>query len=135
MAENVNNFFTSIGKNLQEKIPPTKKIFTDYLKTPNLENFTIGLTSADEISDLICSLDSYKSVGPCNIPTKILKIAREIVSLPQSELINNSISKGIFPDICKLAQVIPTFKNDSRLLCNNYRPISLLSKEAKFLKK
>ena len=76
MAENFNNFFTSIGKNLQEKIPPTKKTFTDYLKTPNLENSTIGLTSADEISNLICSLDSSKSVGPCSIPTKILKIAR-----------------------------------------------------------
>ena len=135
MAENFNNFFTLIGKNLQEKIPPTKKTFTDYLKTPNLENFTIGLTSADEISDLICSLDSSKSVGSCSIPTKILKIAREIVSLPLSELINNSISKGIFPDICKPAQVIPTFKNDSRLLCSNYRPISLLSNISKIFEK
>ena len=92
-------------------------------------------TSADEISDLICSLDSSKSVGPCSIPTKILKIAREIVSLSLSELINNSISKGIFPDICKLAQVMPTFKNDSRLLCNNYRPILLLSNISKIFEK
>ena len=91
MAENFNIFFTSIGKNLQKKIPPTKKTFTDYLKTLNLENFTIGLTSADEISDLICSLDSSKSAGPCSIPSKILKIAREIASLPLSELIDNSI--------------------------------------------
>ena len=98
MAENFNNLFTSIGKSLQKKIPLTKKTVTDYLKTPKVENFAIGLTSADEISDLIYSLDSSKSVGPCSIPTKILKIAREIVSLPLSELINNSISKGIFPD-------------------------------------
>ena len=69
MAESFNNFYSSAGKNLQKKIPPTKKTFTDYLKTPNLENFTICLTSADEISDLICSLDSSKSVGPCSIPT------------------------------------------------------------------
>ena len=86
MAVNFNNFFFSIGRNLQEKIPPTKKTFTDYLKTPNLGNFTIGRTSADEISDLICSLDSSKIIGPCSIPTKILKVAREIVSLPLSEL-------------------------------------------------
>ena len=81
MAENSNIFFTSIRKNLQNKIPPTKKTFTDYLKTPNLENFTACLTSADEISDLICSLDSSQSIGACSIPTKILKIATEIVSL------------------------------------------------------
>ena len=61
---------------------------------------------------------------PCSIPTKILKIDREIVSLSLSQLINNSISKGIFPDVCKLAQVIPIFKNDTRLLCHIYRHIS-----------
>ena len=29
IAESFNNIFTSIGKNLQKKIPPTKKTFTD----------------------------------------------------------------------------------------------------------
>ena len=82
MVENLNNFFTSIGKNLQKKIPPTKKTFTDYLKTLNLEKFTKCLTSADEINDSICSLDSRKSIGPCSIPTKILKIAREMSHYP-----------------------------------------------------
>ena len=103
------------------------------MKTPNLENFTIGLTSAAEISDF--SLDSSKSIGPCSVPIKILKIASEIVSLSLSELINNSISKGIFPNICKLAQGIPIFKNDSRLICNNYRPILLLSNISKVFEK
>ena len=32
IAENFHNFFTSIGTNLQKKIPPTKKTFIDYLK-------------------------------------------------------------------------------------------------------
>ena len=54
MAESFNNFLTSNRKKSQKKkIPPIKKTFTDYLKTLNLENFTISLTSADEISDLI----------------------------------------------------------------------------------
>ena len=38
---------------------------------------------------------------------------------------------GSFPNICKLAQVIPIFKNDSRLSCTNYRPIYLLSNISK----
>ena len=42
IAQNFNNFFTSIDTNLQKKIPPTKKNFTDYLKKTNSENFTIA---------------------------------------------------------------------------------------------
>ena len=75
-------FFKSVGKSLQKTISPTKKTFKDYLKTPNLENFAKCLAIADEISDLICSLDSSKRIGSCSVPTKVQKIAREIVSLP-----------------------------------------------------
>ena len=64
-----------------------------------------------------------------------MKISKEIISLPFSQLVNDSISKGSFPNICKLAQVIPIFKNDSRFLCTNYRPIYLLSNISKIFKK
>ena len=110
IAQNFNNFFTSIGTNLQKKIPPTKKNFTDYLKKQNSENFTIAPTTSDEISDLIHNYKSSKSVDPYSIPTKIMKISKEIISLSLSQLINDSISKGSFPNICKLEQVIPIFK-------------------------
>ena len=135
IAQDFNNFFTSIRTNLQKKIPPTKKNFTDYLKKPNSENFTIAPTTSDEISDLIHNLKSHRSVGPYSIPTKIMETSKEIMSLPLSQLINDSISKGLFPNICKLAQVMHIFKNDSRLLCTNYRPISRLSNISKIFEK
>ena len=37
------------------------------------------------------------------------------------------MSKGVFPEKLKLAQVIPLFKKGDSFLCTNYRPISLLS--------
>ena len=39
MAENFNNFFTSIGTKLQSNIPPTRKHYIDYLKHQNPETF------------------------------------------------------------------------------------------------
>ena len=54
---------------------------------------------------------------------------------PLAELINKSFQSGIFPDIFKIAKVIPIFKSESRVLCNNYRPISLLSNISKLIEK
>ena len=41
----------------------------------------------------------------------------------------------LFPNICKLVQVIPIFKNDFRLPCTNYRTISLLMNISKIFEK
>ena len=37
-----------------------------------------------------------------------------------------SIKHGIFPNNLKIAKVIPIFKQGSRFICDNYRPISIL---------
>ena len=42
------------------------------------------------------------------------------------KIVNLSFVTGIFPDLCKIAKVVPIFKKDDPLKCNNYRPISLL---------
>ena len=61
------------------------------------------------------------------------KIKNEI-SIPLSAIINNSFENGIFPNLLKYAQVIPVFKNGSRLSCINYRP-SLLTNIGKIIEK
>ena len=84
IAENFSNFFTLKGTNLQKKIPPTKKTFTDYSKKTSHENLIKAPKTADEIIDLTHSLKSSKSVAPYSIPTIIMKISKEIISLPLS---------------------------------------------------
>ena len=37
--------------------------------------------------------------------------------------------------MCKIAKVVPIFKSETCLLCNNYRPISLLSNIGKIITK
>ena len=100
------------------------------MRKPNSENFIIAPTTPEEISYLVHNLKSSKSIAPYSILSKIMKTSKKIISLPLSQLI-----KGSFPNICKLAQVIPIFKNDSRLFCTNYRPISLLSNISQIFEK
>jgi hypothetical protein len=42
---------------------------------------------------------------------------------------------GVFPDNFKVAIISPIFKSESKLECNNYRPISVLSVVAKVFEK
>ncbi len=58
--------------------------------------------------------------------TIFLKKAAVPISEARSELFNFSLSIGEFPDIWKLANVIPIFKKGDSMYCNNYCSISLL---------
>ena len=42
---------------------------------------------------------------------------------------------GTFPNVFKIAKVVPVFKAESRIICGNYRSISLLSNIGKIIEK
>ena len=76
-----------------------------------------------------------KALGPNSLPTFILKLCTEFFATYLTKTINISFVTGIFPDLCKMAKVIPIFKKDDPLDCVNYRPISLLPIFSKIFEK
>ena len=80
-------------------------------------------------------MKTNKASGPNSIPTKILKLFKNEFSKPLSDMINLSFNQGIFLNLLKIANVIPTHKKGDKLDCNNYRPISLLSNISKMFEK
>ena len=48
---------------------------------------------------------------------------------------NCCIQEGIYPDVLKIAQIIPVYKKGNKSSCTNYRPISLLSPINKIFEK
>ena len=52
-----------------------------------------------------------------------------------ANLFNLSFLQEKFPSLLKVAKVIPIHKKSSKLLCSNYRPISILSNLDKILEK
>ena len=76
-----------------------------------------------------------KSTGPNSLPNKITKQAKDVIYSPLTEVINKSFSKRIFPSALKISKVVPVFKSESRLPCNNCRPISFLSNVSKIIEK
>ena len=135
IANEFNNFFNSIASNIDSKIIQTKTNFQDTLKNPNENSFFIYPTTKEEIEDNIKLLNNHKTTGPNSIPTQILKQFKKTLSEPLNNLINLSFTTGVFPNIAKFAKIVPLYKKQNKLECNNYRPISLLSNIGKLIEK
>ena len=135
VANHFNEFFSTIADNIQTTIPPTKYHYSTFLKNKNRNSIFLRPTTPVEVIEIINSFSISKSHGPHSIPTKILKLIKQDISVPISKLINTSFEHGIFPSTLKIAQVIPVFKKGSPLNISNYRPISLLSNIEKIYEK
>ena len=108
-----------------------KKPHLSHLGPENINTIFLSPTVPEDVEDLISSMKTNKASGPNSIPTNILKLFKKEFSKPLSDMINMSFNQGVFPNILKIANVIPTHKKDDKLNSNNYRPISLLSNISK----
>ena len=135
IANAFNNFFSTIGHKVQEKVYSSHNHFSRYLQNPNDHSFFASPTCPNEIADLISDFDRNKACGPNSIPVHILLLLKTEISKLLSDLINLSFASGRYPDSLKIAEIIPAFKKGSRLSVNNYRPISLLSNINKIFEK
>ena len=115
-----NNFFISICTPIKNNsvLPP-------FLYQINTRIYSFCVTNEDILS-IIKLLDSSKSPGYHNISIKMIKICSESVTIPLKIIFEESLKKGIFPEIWKKANVVPIHKKEDKTLIKNYRPISLL---------
>ena len=127
------NHFTSIAKNIEQKIIASRCKYSDYLKNPCQQTFFLTPTNEQQVLKNIKLLKRNKVSGPFSIPIKFLKLFQKELTKPISLIINLSFLTGIFPDILKLAKVIPFFKKEDPSLCTSNRPISLLSNLSKII--
>ena len=72
---------------------------------------------------------------PCSVPTRFLKLAKDVISVTFSVMCNSAFEEGVFPDKNKSPKVIPNDKMGSAKDISNYRPISLLSTFSKIMEK
>lgn len=102
---------------------------------PPHRNLFLEPATPSEILSVIQSLKPSNSVGSDGISTSFLKHYAPFLAEPLSELSNDILSEGVFPDELKLARVVPVHKKGSRADVGNYRPISILPSLSKIFEK
>ena len=70
-----------------------------------------------------------------NIPSVILKPYIKEYIKPLTYVINKSFETDKFPNLLKLAKIIPIFKSGDKTMVSNYHPISVLPVFAKVYEK
>jgi len=124
IANILNDFFVSVGKNMASKIIPPQSNKTHIAKMNCESSFYLHETSAEEIMHIIDTLAEKKGTRQNDIPVKILKLCSELLSSFLAKLFNNCINQGIYPQNFKCAQVTPIHKSGPENVCTNYRPLS-----------
>ena len=137
ITNGLGKYFSTIGTNLATKIGPSNKNVETYIDaiSRNQKSVFLSPCTETEIKELINKIPNKISHGYDGLLNAFLKdICDEIVK-PLTLIINRSLSKGVFPEAMKHAEVVPLHKGSQTNLPTNYRPISLLLTISKLLEK
>ena len=129
-----NKYFTSIGTNLNAKLPQTAQDPT-HLINNNSANFFSAPTCPAEIINIVNSAKSKKACGYDNIDPYVVQQVIPQIATQLAHIFNRSFTTGIVPNKLKIAKVIPIYKNENPELFANYRPISILPSISKILER
>ena len=134
MADVFNEYFSSIGSNIANSIQANGE-YLSFMRGNFAESFFMTPTSPQEVFSVTNNLKPKSCDSIRFIPVRVLKAINHLICHPLSKIINNSFTLGIFPDMLKIANVVPIPKQGNSTSIENYRPISLLNVFSKIFEK
>ena len=135
IPDSFNNFFSSIGKKLENEIPKVDIDPLGYLNKPASQHHDLVFqTTSTQVESIIKSLNSVGG-GIDRISTSILLGTYKSILHHFTFFFNLCIKNAVFPKNLKIAIITPLFKGGNRDMFSNYRPISLLPIFSKILEK
>ncbi|XP_055604868.1 uncharacterized protein LOC129753091 [Uranotaenia lowii] len=136
VSNSINDYFCNIGPQLAANIASNRDIqqYNSLRSQPSPSLFLRPATVSEVLLE-ISNLDSNKSPGADNITVDTLKTHHLALSDILTDIFNEIVGTGVYPDALKLARVTPIFKSGDNSDVSNYRPISTLSVLNKILEK
>ena len=116
ITQTINDHFANICR----KFPP---LDANQIVNENTYDADIEMTTEIETYKLIKKF-SKKSLGPDDLPQKLLKEFAAELAIPFTDIINCSLRTRVFPDAYKRAEIIPIPKCNPPSALTDLRPIS-----------
>uniref|UniRef100_A0A3B3DTS3 Reverse transcriptase domain-containing protein n=3 Tax=Oryzias melastigma TaxID=30732 RepID=A0A3B3DTS3_ORYME len=132
-------FFRDKIKNIRQTIvsPTTSSGYEPYpLETSINPMAQFQPINSKELQDILCQLNSSSCCLDI-LPTSFFKKVSKILEPALLQIVNLSLTSGVFPEPLKTAVIKPLLKKDSldKTQMNNYRPISNLPFLSKIIEK
>jgi len=93
------------------------------------------ITQGEAVNDLLCHLDTHKSMGPDGIHPRVLRELAEELAKPLSIICQQSCPTGEVPDDWRIGNVTPIYKKGQKEDPSNYRPVSLTLMPGKMMER
>ncbi len=135
MAHQFNTFFTGAGEQVARNIKHTQRTVEQYLPPPIQQELHFGIIGQADVVNIMREMQPKASTDSTGLSMKILQRVAMEVSVPLTHIFNISLSQGTFPEALKTSRIVPIHKGGRADLCDNYRPIALLSSISKTLEK
>ena len=135
ISSKFNDFFVTIGPNLDKKIEAPTIDYKTFLGISPPNSFFFAPVTDNEIASIVNLCKNKSSSGHDEIPMTIIKRTINQILAPLTHICNLSLANGLVPSKMKIASVTPIYKADAADEFSNYRPISLLPNFSKILEK
>ena len=116
-AEQIADKFSQVANEYEEL--KTEDIIIPPFNEADIHEFTVG-----EVQQVLSEIDANKSNVSGDIPAKLLKVFSSQMAVPITDLFNNAIRQGRWPDIFKMEIVTPIPKQTPPKDINHLRNIS-----------
>ena len=150
ICEIFNSFLTSVGNNIGFDDAISPNYYTDEGFSPIIEQhcshpsitkvkennahsdmFHFQSMDHSDVVKIINDFDSNKTQGYDRMPMIMLQKSVKYIASANAKIINDSITKCVFPNSLKLAEVSSLFIKKYTLIKTNYRPVSILVASSK----
>ena len=123
----INLYLVNVASSLSGALPRSDMDYKDYLD-PNKPYvpFSFRYITYNEVRLIIRRIKNKAALDAYDFNTKLMKMCRNVLIIPITNLINECLKLGVFPTVFKRAKVIPIYKKGNPNDLDNYRPISIL---------